>query len=166
MVQNSCLRFSFSIRKYDHVSPFFQRSGWLNVYQHFVVHLCCMTYNILKTNPGYLRELLCLNIVAYSSWFSDTKLVTKINSQFIAPQNFKGLSHMCLENSTILFLQVYAPYLRSLLFAVSSLDTLLLILPACLCTFFYSFSILLFVLTLIYITFYELALINSFTWLA
>jgi len=73
-IQNSCLRLSYGIRKYDHISPSFQRSGWLNIYQRFIVHLCCTTYKTLRSNtPIYLRDLLHLNIESHSGLSSDTR---------------------------------------------------------------------------------------------
>jgi len=74
LIQNSCLRLSYGIRKYDHISPSFQRSGWLNIYQRFIVHLCCITYKTLRLNtPMYLRELLHLNIESHSGLSIDTR---------------------------------------------------------------------------------------------
>jgi len=67
-VQNSCLRFSFGIRKYDHITPSLIKSGWLNIHQRFILHLCCLTFNVLRSNtPPYLRDLLHLNHEFHSS---------------------------------------------------------------------------------------------------
>jgi len=74
IIQNSCLRFTYGIRKYDHISPSYQRSGWLNVYQCFIVHLCCLTYKTLCLNtPLYLRELLVLNTESHSGLSMNTR---------------------------------------------------------------------------------------------
>jgi len=62
LIQNSCLCLSYGIRKYDHISPFYQRSGWLNIYQRFIIYLCCITYKTLHSNISmYLRGILHLN---------------------------------------------------------------------------------------------------------
>jgi len=74
LIQNSCLRLSYGIRKYDHISPSYQRSGWLNIYQRFIVHLCCTIYKTLHSNtPLYLRDLLHLNIESHSGMSIDTR---------------------------------------------------------------------------------------------
>ena len=66
-IQNSCLRYSHNVRKFDHILPFFLRSGWLNVRQRWILHLCCIVHKALESEtPIYLRELLCSN----SSWHS------------------------------------------------------------------------------------------------
>ena len=67
-VQNSCLRFSYNVRKYDHITPSFQRSGWLKMKQRWIFHLCCLVYKILATGtPRYLYELLHSNLSMRSS---------------------------------------------------------------------------------------------------
>jgi len=38
-VQNCCLRLTHSSRKFDHITPIFKRSGWLNIRQRFIIHL-------------------------------------------------------------------------------------------------------------------------------
>ena len=73
-VQNSCLRFSYNVRKYDHITPSFQRSGWLKMKQRWIFHLCCLVYKILATGtPRYLYELLRSNLSMHSSGSMSTR---------------------------------------------------------------------------------------------
>ena len=38
-----------------------------SIYQHFILHFCCLIYKILLSNTIYLRKLLYFNIDSYSS---------------------------------------------------------------------------------------------------
>lgn len=112
LIQNSCLRFSYGIRKYDHISPSFQHSGWLTIHQRFIVHLCCLTYKILQSNtPIYLRELLQYD---FDSHFNPYSQLPVININFpvllIAKKNFKTLSLTLLQSSLIAFRSLYVPF--------------------------------------------------------
>ena len=67
-VQNSCLRFSFLARKYDHVTPLIKDSGWLVMKQRWILHLCCLVYKIIRDDtPPYLRELIKRNSDFYTA---------------------------------------------------------------------------------------------------
>lgn len=56
---NACLRFSYGVRKYDHISPYYMESGWLRLEERFKVHVCCMVYKInLFQEPQYLFDKL------------------------------------------------------------------------------------------------------------
>lgn len=58
-LQNACLRFSYNLRKFDHVTNKFVESKWLYLNERFVVHMACLVYktNKLKT-PKYLHDKL------------------------------------------------------------------------------------------------------------
>ena len=67
-IQNFYLHFSYCIRKYDHICPYYQRSDWLKIWQRFIFHLCCLVFFLLRSNtPLYLRRLLQLNSEHHSS---------------------------------------------------------------------------------------------------
>ncbi|KYM96666.1 hypothetical protein ALC62_12662 [Cyphomyrmex costatus] len=73
-IQNTCLRFSFNVRKYDHISPYFSRSGWLNIRQRFILHLCCLVFRLLHSGvPRYLRNLLYFNSDLHANNTPDTR---------------------------------------------------------------------------------------------
>lgn len=58
-IQNSCLRFAFGIRKFDHITPAFERSGWLAMHQRYILHICCLTHSVLlHCSPSRLYSLL------------------------------------------------------------------------------------------------------------
>nr|CAH7757971.1 unnamed protein product [Callosobruchus chinensis] len=58
-IQNSCCRFIFSIRKYDHVSAKIMELKWLKMNQRFKYNLLTFVHKILCTSiPSYLREKL------------------------------------------------------------------------------------------------------------
>jgi len=74
LIQNSCLRFVYGIRKYDHISPAYQYSGWLNIYQRYIVHLGCTTFKTLHSGtPSYLRDLLYFNTESRSGPYMCTR---------------------------------------------------------------------------------------------
>lgn len=56
-IQNACIRFSYNIRKFDHISGAFRESGWFNLHERFQIHLACLIYKIdnLKL-PQYLQD--------------------------------------------------------------------------------------------------------------
>ncbi len=47
-VQNSCIRFSYSLKKFDHISSSFTKSGWLGMNYRRTIHGLCMVYKILN----------------------------------------------------------------------------------------------------------------------
>lgn len=60
-LQNACVRFSYNLRKFDHISDCFRESHWLNLDERFQVHMACLVYKINRTQePLYLSEKLIL----------------------------------------------------------------------------------------------------------
>lgn len=58
-IQNSCLRFSYSLRKFDHISGKLLESNWLTLAERYKLHLACLIYKInRKQKPPYLFEKL------------------------------------------------------------------------------------------------------------
>lgn len=56
-IQNSCCRFIYRLKKYDHVSSKINQLGWLKLKNIFTHHLAVFVHNILQTNsPPYLRD--------------------------------------------------------------------------------------------------------------
>lgn len=54
-IQNACIKFSFNLRKFDHISERFLESKWLNLDERFKYHLACLVYKIDKyQTPEYL----------------------------------------------------------------------------------------------------------------
>lgn len=54
-IQNACLRFSYNLRKFDHISPSFLHSKWFNLNERFNLHLSCLIFKLLKNDsPEYL----------------------------------------------------------------------------------------------------------------
>ena len=90
-IQNSCLRFSYGIRKYNHISPSLQMSGWLNMRQRWILYLCCMTHKILHTGtPSYLRELLATNLQLHQSRSSTTRQAAQLTIPRHHSTKFRG----------------------------------------------------------------------------
>lgn len=55
MIQNSCIRFSYGIRKFDHISHKFEDAGWMKIDDMYRYHFLCFTHKILISNrPSYL----------------------------------------------------------------------------------------------------------------
>ena len=58
-LQNSCLKFSYNLRKFDHVTPLFLSSKWLNLEKRYQLHMSTLVYKVLQTKcPGYLFDRL------------------------------------------------------------------------------------------------------------
>lgn len=58
-VQNSCIRFTYGLRKFDHISAKFRESNWLNLEERFQLHLACLVYKINSSKvPKYLYDKL------------------------------------------------------------------------------------------------------------
>lgn len=56
-VQNSCLRFIFGIKKYDHVSHKLREVQWLNMQNRFTLQASTLFHSIiLNEKPGYLYD--------------------------------------------------------------------------------------------------------------
>lgn len=54
-VQNSCIRFIYGIRKFQHISHKFSELGWLKMKDRFKVHTLCLYHKILTfKSPPYL----------------------------------------------------------------------------------------------------------------
>lgn len=59
-IQNSCLRFIYNLRKFDHISDKFRESHWLNLDERFQLHMACLIY---KINNLKLPEYLFLKLI-------------------------------------------------------------------------------------------------------
>lgn len=58
-LQNACLRFSYNLRKFDHVSEIFNQSRWLNLEERFQSHLLVLVHRIIsRKEPEYLYKKL------------------------------------------------------------------------------------------------------------
>lgn len=58
-LQNACLRFSYGVRKYDHISSYLRRSGWLTIQERYELHLACLVYRVdSQKRPTYLYNKL------------------------------------------------------------------------------------------------------------
>ena len=58
-VQNACLRYIFSLRRFDHVSQFLSTLNWLNMANRRRFHGLCFAYNIVSDlAPGYLKDFI------------------------------------------------------------------------------------------------------------
>ena len=54
-VQNACIRFIYSLKRRDHVSPFLVKTNWLNMNSRRLLQCLCMVYKIYKNIvPSYL----------------------------------------------------------------------------------------------------------------
>lgn len=64
-IQNACIRYSYNLRKFDHISSKFLESKWLNLNERFELHIACLTYKINKLEtPDYLfRKLVKGNYI-------------------------------------------------------------------------------------------------------
>lgn len=58
-IQNSCLRFCYNLRKFDHISENFQQSKWLTLNERYKLHMACLIHKINENRcPTYLFHKL------------------------------------------------------------------------------------------------------------
>ena len=58
-VQNSCIRYIFGLRKYEHITPYMQKLDTLNMEGRTKRHALTLMHKIVnKIAPGYLSEKL------------------------------------------------------------------------------------------------------------
>lgn len=81
-LQNSCIRFIFGLRKFDHVSKFRTELKWLPIRLRRQTHILCLLYNILfnPLSPNYLRERFVFLHPPGSSCRSNVQLLLRIPS--------------------------------------------------------------------------------------
>ena len=66
-VQNSCLRFSFSLNKRDHISQALNSSKWLNMSNRFIYHSMVLIYKIVHNlAPNYLHVALFNSLIVHN----------------------------------------------------------------------------------------------------
>jgi hypothetical protein len=54
-IQNLCLRYCYNVKRYEHITPYLRRSGWLNVKNRYKYYLCSIIFKIVTTKtPEYL----------------------------------------------------------------------------------------------------------------
>jgi hypothetical protein len=63
IVQNNCVRYVFNLKRYDHVTPFHCKLGWLKIRERFDLQLLVMSHKILNGyTPNYLAS--CLTVMS------------------------------------------------------------------------------------------------------
>ena len=59
-VENACVRFIFNLKRYDHVSPYFQDLGWLDFSNRRTYHALVILFKVmLSKSPEYLLNRFC-----------------------------------------------------------------------------------------------------------
>lgn len=84
-VQNSCLRLIYGIRKFQHISSTFKRSGWLSMSNRRFIHSACLYHNVLLTKtPPYLYNKISFrtDIHNINIRFKNTLTIPAHSSQF------------------------------------------------------------------------------------
>lgn len=67
IVQNTCCRFIFNLRKYDHISETFTELRWLKVDNIVKLHYLIFLYRLFRSSiPQYLREKLIFRNVVHN----------------------------------------------------------------------------------------------------
>ena len=96
-VQNSCIRFAFSLKRRDHILPYLNDVNWLNMTRRRKLHLACTIFKILQTKtPTYLYNRLQFrhDIHNYTTRHSK-KLNLDRFSKSIFLSSFKAASAYC-----------------------------------------------------------------------
>jgi hypothetical protein len=58
-VQNSCVRFTYNLRKFEHILPVLNNKNILTMSRRRYLHYCCLVFKIIKTErPEYLHSKL------------------------------------------------------------------------------------------------------------
>ena len=92
-LQNICIRFTFGLRKYDHVSEFRMKLKWLPIRFRRNTHILTLLYNILYSpnSPRYLKERFeYLRLSTSDNLRSDTyrRLLTPAHSSSFYDNSF------------------------------------------------------------------------------
>nr|CAI5856359.1 unnamed protein product [Callosobruchus analis] len=84
-VQNACLRYSFGIRKFDHISHIFVENEILNLSKVRTLHLLTFTHKIVQHRmPPYLTEKLVR--------FENVHVISTRNKQrFVIPRHTSAM---------------------------------------------------------------------------
>lgn len=96
-VQNSCIRFSYGLRKFDHISAAFNDSQWLDMKQRWLSQLICLILKVISTDtPSYLRD----EMKFLGDCHSRASLVTRHSNLMVVPRHFKtkfesSFSYLC-----------------------------------------------------------------------
>ena len=78
-LQNSCVRFTFGLRKYDHISGLLKSKNILNMNNRRMLHCLTLMYKIkMKKAPGYL----CDRIISHEAHGHFTRNRLNINPPF------------------------------------------------------------------------------------
>lgn len=58
---NTCIRFIFNLRKYDHVSGYRAKLKWLPIRERRYVRILCLLFSVLNdpNSPDYLKQEFC-----------------------------------------------------------------------------------------------------------
>lgn len=125
-VQNSCIRYIFGIRKFQHISHKFHELGWLNMSNRFSLQAGCLIHNIIHSKtPPYLlnrikfrtdvhnlnlRNVMCITPPIHKSSFferSFTFTIYKIYNSI--PKNITQLNCKAFKNNyfTLLYKKQY-----------------------------------------------------------
>lgn len=75
--QNTCLRFIFNLRKFDHISSYFSRLSWLKIDKLVDLRILTFVHNLLLlSEPPYLREKLISRYNVHDRNIRDSGLLT------------------------------------------------------------------------------------------
>lgn len=81
-IQNSCLRYIFGIRKYEHISHKLPKCGWLDMKRRRELQALCVYYKIMTSkSPPYLYEKIRFR--------SDVHSITTRYRNLISPPSHK-----------------------------------------------------------------------------
>lgn len=82
-LQNSCLRFAFNIRKFEHISHVFRETSWLKMQERFMYHFNSLLFSLVqKQAPYYLYIKLIKHsdIHPHTTRYRDTLVIPLHNS--------------------------------------------------------------------------------------
>lgn len=93
-IQNNCIRLSYGIRKYDHVSAGFEEAGWLRLEKIWKLHLLVNTHKIIvKKMPDYLH-------LRFTTFKSQSNSRTRNQNTFVIPKHSSaGFTRSFMYNS-------------------------------------------------------------------
>lgn len=107
-LQNSCVRFSYNLRKYDHISGRFSDSKWLNLDERFRFHMACLVYKIdMFKTPRYLYDKLTKVSAIHNR-------PTRNNSLYAAPRHSTSLFERSFSHNAVKIFNQLPPTLKSL----------------------------------------------------
>jgi len=82
-LQNQCVRFIFGLKKFEHISNYYDKLNWLHLDKRRLLHLGCFIYKLYKNNsPQYILKMLQPTSIIHNYNTRNHLFIPKTNSKY------------------------------------------------------------------------------------